>query len=172
MINLSLIELKLISKSRDTRNYKGKSENGLIKILSEPKPRINLSENKIKDIKKDFSELRYGFSISKINEFRKSLYIIKNQKNLSVPEIKETDKNLLDLEKTLSSLKKYYDYDDTEYRGIREIENFFNNLFNRVALNKIDKDYYKPMKTKRAFKNNYIKYASKGEKNKNLSRKE
>ena len=76
------------------------------------------------------------------------------------------------MEKTLSSLKKYYDYDDTEYRGIGEIENLFNNLFNRVALNKIDKDYYKPRKAKRAFKNNYIKYASKGEKNKNLSRKE
>ena len=98
--------------------------------------------------------------------------MIKNEKNLSVPEIKETDKNLLDLEKTLSSLQKYYDYDDTEYRGIREIENLFNNLFNRAAVNKIGKDYYKPMKAKRAFKNNYIKYASKGEKNKNLSRKE
>ena len=76
------------------------------------------------------------------------------------------------MEKTLSSLKKYYDYDDTEYRGIGEIENLFNNLFNRVALNKIDKDYYKPRKAKRAFKNNYIKYAKKKKKKKNLSRKE
>ena len=45
-------------------------------------------------------------------------------------------------------------------------------MLNRVALNKIDKDYYKPVKTKSAVKNNYIEYESKGEKNKNLSRKE
>ena len=70
MMNLSLDELKLIAKSRNIRDYKNKSENDLIKILSEPKPKINLSKKKIKEIKKDFSELRYKFSKSKINEFR------------------------------------------------------------------------------------------------------
>ena len=79
MINLSLNELKLIAKSRNIKDYKDKSENDLIKILSEPKPKINLSKKKIKEIKKDFRELRYGFSKSKINKFRKSLYNIKNQ---------------------------------------------------------------------------------------------
>ena len=48
-------------------------------------------------IKKDFSELRHslrhGFSKSKINEFIRSLYNIKIQKNLPTPKIKET-KNL------------------------------------------------------------------------------
>ena len=74
---------------------------------------------------------------------------MKNQNNFSAPEIKETEKNLLELEKSLLSLKKYYDYDDTEYRGIRDMENLFNeNLLNRVALNKIDQDYYKSIKTK------------------------
>ena len=165
MINLSLNELKLIVKGRNIKDYKSKSKNYLIKILSEPKPKINLSKNKIKEIKKDFNKLRYGFSKSKINEFRRSLYNIKNQKNLSTPEIKETEKNLLELEKSLSSLKKYYDYDDIEYRGIRDI----GNLFNEVALNKIDKDYYKPIKTKSAFNGNYIEYESKGDKDKNSS---
>ena len=78
MMNLSLDELKLIAKSRNIRDYKNKSENDLIKILSEPKPKINLSKKKIKEIKKDFRELRYGFSKSKINKFRRSLYNIKN----------------------------------------------------------------------------------------------
>ena len=126
MINLSLHEIKLIAKSRSIKDYRNKSENDLIKILSEPKPKINLSKKKIKEIKKDFSELRYGFSKLKINEFSISLYNLKKQKNLSTPEIKETEKNLLELEKSLSSLKKYYDYDNTEYRGIRDIENVFN----------------------------------------------
>ena len=85
-------------------DYKSKSENDLKKLLDEPIPKINLSKTKIKKIKKDFNKLRYGFSKSKINEFRRSLYNIKNQKNLSAPEIKETEKNLLELEKNLSSL--------------------------------------------------------------------
>ena len=76
MVNLSLNELKLISKNRNIKDYKKKSENDLIKILSKPKPKINLSKNKIKSIKKDFSKLRYGFSKSKIIEFRRSLFII------------------------------------------------------------------------------------------------
>ena len=89
MINLSLNELKLIAKSRNFKDYKNKSENHLIKILSKPKPKINLSKKKKKEIKKDFSKLRYGFSKSKINEFRRSLYSIKNQKNLSTSETRD-----------------------------------------------------------------------------------
>ena len=144
MINLSLNELKLIAKSKNIEDYKSKSENDLIKTLNKPKPKINVSKKKIKEIKKDFSRLVYRFSKSKINEFRRSLYNIKNQKNLSTAEIKETEKNLLELGKSLSSLKKYYDYDNTKYKGIRDI----GNLFNEVALSKIDKDYYKPIKIK------------------------
>ena len=113
MINLTLNDLKLIAKSRSVKDYKNKPEEDLIKILSEPKPKISLSKKKIKQIKKDFSELRHRFSKSKINEFRRSFYNIKIQKNLSTPEIKETEKNLLELEKSLYNLK-YYDYDNNK----------------------------------------------------------
>ena len=78
MINLSWNELKLIAKSRNIKEYKSKYENDLIKILSKPKPKVNPSKNKIKEIKKDFNKLRYGFSKSKINEFRRNLYNVKN----------------------------------------------------------------------------------------------
>ena len=162
MINLSLNELKLLAKSGNIKDYKNKSENDLIKILSKPKPKMNLSKKKIKEIKKDFIELRYGFSKSKINEFRRRLYNIKNQQNFSAPEIKETEKNLFELKKSLDSLKKYYDY-DTEYQGIRDIGNLFD---------EVDEDYHKPIKTKKAFNGNYIKYESKGDKDKNLLPKE
>ena len=70
-----------------------------MKIMSEPKPKINLSRKKIKEIKKYFNELKYRFSKSKINELRRSHNNMKNQKNLSAPEIKETEKSLLELEK-------------------------------------------------------------------------
>ena len=62
MINLWLNESKLIAKSRNIKDYKNKSENDLKKLPDEPKPKINLSKNKINEIKKYFSKLRYGFS--------------------------------------------------------------------------------------------------------------
>ena len=80
MINLSLNALKLLTKSRDIKGFKEKSEEDLIKILSKLKPNINLSKKKIKEIEKDFRELRHRFSKSKINRFRRSLYNMKIRK--------------------------------------------------------------------------------------------
>ena len=74
------------------------------------------------------------------------------------------NKNLPRLEKSLSKLKKYYDYDDIEYRGIRDVKLLFNLS--------IDEDYYESIKTNDAFNSNYIEYESKGDKNKTLSIKE
>ena len=85
MIYLSPNELKFMAKCWGIKDYENKSEDDLIKILSEPKPKINISKKKIKEITKDFSELRYGFSKSKINEFRGSLYNMKKLKYLSTP---------------------------------------------------------------------------------------
>ena len=65
MIILLLKELKLISESRNVKDYNNKSENDLIKILDKPKPKINLSKNKIKGIKKNFNKLRF---LSFLNE--------------------------------------------------------------------------------------------------------
>ena len=73
MTNLSLNELKLIAKSSSIKEYPKISEEDLIKILSEPKTKINLSKKKIKETTKDFNKLKYRFSKSKINEFRRSL---------------------------------------------------------------------------------------------------
>ena len=51
MINLSLDELKLIAKNRGIKDYKNKSKDDLIKILSEPKTKISFLKNR-KDVKK------------------------------------------------------------------------------------------------------------------------
>ena len=61
-------------------------------------------------------------------------------------------------------MKKYYDYDDIEYRGIRDVRNVFNLLTNE--------DYYKPIRTDSSFNVNYIEDEIKGDKNKTLSIKE
>ena len=58
----------------------------------------------------------------------------------------------------------YYDYDDTEYRGIRNVRDLFDLL--------IDEDYYKPIIARGAFNGSYIQYESKGDEGKNLSIKE
>ena len=93
MINLSLDELKLVAKNRNIRDYENKSEEDLIKILSELKPRISITKKKLKEIKKDFSELRHKFSKEEIDKFRKSFYNIKNHKNLYALEIREAEKS-------------------------------------------------------------------------------
>ena len=42
MINQSLNELKLITKSTGIKDYKNKSKDELTKILSEPEPKTNI----------------------------------------------------------------------------------------------------------------------------------
>ena len=93
-----------------------------------------------------------------IKEIRKNLYEIENEKNLSESKIKEIEKNLTELEENLFKTKKYYDYDDSEYRGIRNVRDLFDLS--------IDKDYYKPIMVKSAFDGNYIQYECKGAKEK------
>ena len=41
MLSLSLNEWKLVAKSRGVKDYENKSEDDLIKILSEPKTKTN-----------------------------------------------------------------------------------------------------------------------------------
>ena len=62
-----------------------------------------------------------------------------------------------------SKKKEYIDYDDEEYRGIRDLEYLLEEV------NENDKDYYKPERVRNAFVNdsgdyNYIVYESRGSK--------
>ena len=100
-INLSLDELKLVEKNRDIKDYENKSEENLIKIFTEPKPKISIPKKKIKEIKKYFSELRHKFSKSEINKFEKRFYDIKNHRTLSATKIRERKENLIELENSL-----------------------------------------------------------------------
>ena len=160
MIILSLDELKVIAKKRDIKDYENKSEDDLIKILSEPRTKLKLSKKRIKDIREDFNELKHMFSGLRIKQIRKNLYDIKNPRILSRSKINEIEKDLIELEENLSKLNKYYNYDNIEYRRIRDIENLFGEF---------DDDYYKPIKTRNsAFNANYIEYESRGDKGKIL----
>ena len=77
----------------------------MIKILSEPKPKISITKKKLKEIEKGFSKLRHKFSKEEKDKFRKSFYNIKNHKNLYTSEIREAEKSLVELEESLQFKK-------------------------------------------------------------------
>ena len=54
----------------------------------------------------------------------------------------------------------YHDYDNIEYKGIRDVKDLFDLS--------IDGDYYKSIIVNSAFNNNYIQYESKGNQDKIL----
>ena len=156
MQNLLQNELEQIAKMRRIKNYKNMSrEELLIALLKSKQSHSELYKSKsnnaeIEETKKIFNELRNKFSKSKIKEIRKNLYEKeKGLENEEEQEKKQHAKELKKIKKSLEKLKRYHDKDDQDYKGIRYIENLFN---------KIDEDYYKPIKTKGAFNNNYVEY--------------
>ena len=142
VLNLSSEELKeiakLLAKKRGIKGYKSMSEDRLLSALKaseslkeseknfdDTKPKIILFRPRIEKIRKEFNESRHKFSKSKISEIRRNLYAIENKKNLFAPKMKEIERNLLELEENLFKPKKYYDYDDTEHKGIRDVKDLF-----------------------------------------------
>ena len=126
----------------------------------------------IEEIKKKFSVLRNNFSKEEIKEIRKKFhkkekidkYFSKQEKKNETKqeerektqgerkkthytkELEKVEEFLKKLEKGFGRLEKdgYRDNDDLDYKGIRQIENLFN---------EINEDY-KPIKTEVAFNNN------------------
>ena len=171
-LELSSEELKeiatLLAKTRNIKGYRSMSEDRLLSALKESKslkesekPKTNFSKARIEKIRKELNESRYEFSKSRINEIRRNLYEIEDEKNLFESKIKEIERNLTELEENLFKPKKYYDYDDSDYRGIKNV----NYLFDLRA----DEDYYKPLITNGASNKSYIQYVSKGNKDKVLT---
>ena len=104
-----------------------------------------------------------------MQEIRKSFYDLKEleQKNSSTKqdERKKVEESLNKTKENINRLEqyRYHDNDDVDYKGISDLE---------ILFDEINRDYYKPIKTKGAFNNNYIEYESKMDKDKRLSVKE
>ena len=112
---------------RRIKDYKNMSKERLLSALDEPElaeSENNFDNARIEKIREDFNELRHWFS---------------------KPEIKEIRKNLNELEKNISWVKKYRHQDDIENRGIRGIRN----LLDQSS----EGDYYKPRITIPGFDN-------------------
>ena len=147
------------------------SEDELLRALTSSKPvkkgkklKTNFSKARIEKIRKEFNESGYKFSKLKIKEIRENPYEAENEMSFSELKIKEIGRNLTELEENLSKTKKYYDYDDIEYRGIRSVRDLFDLS--------IDEDYCKAIIARGAFNSSYIQYESRGDKGKNVSIKE
>ena len=141
---LTLEDLKLAAEARGIRNYESMSEAELLSVINPSKkakkgkkPKTSFSKSKIKKIRKEFNESRSEFSKLKIKHIRENLYKIEKKKNLFESKIKEIETYLTELEENLSKTKEYYDYDDSEYRGIRNVRDLFDLS--------IDEDYYEPI---------------------------
>ena len=117
--------IKFIARKRNIKNYKRKSTNELFQTIKENKGNQKQSKNKkkIDDIKDGLKDLSYKLSKSELKEIKKNLYNIEKRKQF---ESKKTNKYLDELYKKILKLDGYHqDYDDYEYRGIKELRGLF-----------------------------------------------
>ena len=116
---------------------------------------IKQSKNKrgIDDIREELKKTKYNVSKSESKDIKRNLYNIEKQRKIS---FKKTSKYLDELDGRITRLDKYHDYDDFEYKGIKDIENLF-----KISINK---DYYKPKLNRSGYNKNYAQYESKRDK--------
>ena len=141
--------IELLAKKRNIKNYKSKSSDRLYNIFKKQ----SKNKKRIDDIREELKNPKYNILKSELKNIKRNLYNIEKQRKISS---KKTSKYLDELDKRILRLDKYHDYDDFEYKGIKDIENLFKIL--------IDKDYYKPKLNKSGYNKNYAQYESKGDK--------
>ena len=140
--------IEFLAKKRNIKNYKSKSRDRLYKIFKKQ------SKNKktIDDIRDELKDPTCNISKSELKEIKKILFNVERRKKNSS---RETSKYLDELDKKILKLEKDHDYDDYEYKGIKDIKDLF-----KLS---IDKDYYKPTLVKSGYNGNYVQYESKGD---------
>ena len=179
MVNLSLDELRLIAQNRNISDYENKSEEDLIKELSQTKPKIRINRKNLEEIRKDFNELRHKFYKKEVNKYRKVFYDIKNYIHLLTSETEEARKKLIELRKSFRFKKFYGDVDSVDYDDLDDYDDddfADDDEYRRIgSIRRLFKSYYyKPIITDDGFasrKNNYIEYTSRRDRYKNLSPK-
>ena len=140
MIFLSLKDLKAIARSRDIKDYQNKSAKDLLKLFNDSTIKIGISKKKLKEIEKNFKELRHNFSKKQIDKLRKSFYNIKNHRKVYTSKIKEAEKNLFELEKSVQSIKSSSNNNNESIADVRKLfkpKNNFNIDYNNERIAKL-----------------------------------
>ena len=96
IIKFIVIWIKTNRGHTNISDYENKSTKDLIKALSGPKRKLGINKNKLKEIKKDFYNLRHKCSKEEAGKYRKLFYDIKNYWDTFLEEIR---KNFNELEK-------------------------------------------------------------------------
>ena len=78
IIKFIVIWIKTNRGHTNISDYENKSTKDLIKALSGPKRKLGINKNKLKEIKKDFYNLRHKCSKEEAGKYRKFFYDIKN----------------------------------------------------------------------------------------------
>ena len=141
--------IELLAKKRNIENYKSKSSGRLYNIFKKQ----SKNKKRIDDIREELKNPKYNISKSESKDIKRNLYNIEKQRKIS---LKKTSKYLDELDERILRLDKYHDYDDFEFKGIKDIENLF-----KISN---DKDYYKQKLNKSGYNKNYAQYESKGDK--------
>ena len=141
--------IEFLAKMRNIKDYKSKSSDRLRKIFEKQ----SKNRERIDNIKDELKNPKYNISKSESKDTKRTLYNIEKR---NVVGSKKTSKYLNELDMKILKLGKYHDYDDCEYKGIKNIKDLF-----KLS---IDEDYYKPVLVKSGYNNNYVQYESKGDK--------
>ena len=144
-----------LGKCKNTQNLNYEKPSKLAKrenLTSQNKKRIETAREKLK-------ELRHKLSKSDLKKIKKHLYNIENKKELLESE---TTKDYFDeLDKKILELGEYYnDDDDSEFKGIENVQDLFKILTIDEYLASTLKIIYEPTLVKSGY--NIIEYRSKG----------
>ena len=107
--------IELLTKKRNIKNYKSKSSDKLYNIFKKQ----SKNKKRIDDIRKELKNPTYNILKSELKDIKRNLYNIEKQRKISS---KKTNKYLDELDKRILKLDKYHDYDNYEYKGIKDIE--------------------------------------------------
>ena len=110
--------IELLDKKLNIKNYKSKSSDKLYKIFKKQ----SKNKKRIDDIREELKDPTYNISKSESKEIKRTLYNIEKGRKISS---RKASKYLDELDKRILELDKYYDYDDYEYRGIKDMEDLF-----------------------------------------------
>ena len=141
--------LEFLAKMRNINDYKIRYSDRLYEIFKKQ----SKNKERMDNIREDFKDLSYKLFKSELKEIKTNLYIKEKRKKIST---NKTNKYLDELDKKILKLEKYHNYDDNEYKGIKDIKDLF-----KLS---IDKDHYKPVLVKSGYNNNFVQCESKGDK--------
>ena len=106
--------VQLVAKKRHIENYQNKSNDSLYKIFKKQ----SKNKERIDNIREELKNPLYNISKKESKDIKSTLYNIEKTKKISS---KKTRKYLDKLDKRILELDKYQDYDDYEYKGIKNI---------------------------------------------------